>query len=93
VRDAARPGRASASCSCREPAPHYRNCWWVRDPSIPFFHGSGIYGQNVFVHAPGELVMAKLSTWPVPLSPPMRQLTIDGVLALAAALADGSPSA
>jgi CubicO group peptidase (beta-lactamase class C family) len=69
---------------------HYRNCWWVRDPAVPFFHASGIYGQNIFVHPPAQLVVAKFSTWPVALSPELRRLTIDGVLALAAALGDPS---
>lgn len=44
---------------------HYRNCWWIRDPAVPFFHASGINGQNVFVHVPSQTVVAKLSTWPV----------------------------
>ena len=44
---------------------HYRNCWWIRDPAIGFFHASGINGQNVFVHVPSQTVVAKLSTWPV----------------------------
>jgi CubicO group peptidase (beta-lactamase class C family) len=49
------------------PGAHYRNCWWVRDPSAPYFHASGIYGQNLFVHVPTETVVVKLSTWPRPL--------------------------
>jgi CubicO group peptidase (beta-lactamase class C family) len=68
------------------PGAHYRNCWWVRDPAEPFFHASGINGQNIFVHPPTGLVVAKLSTWPTAMSPELRQLTIDGVLALGAAL-------
>jgi CubicO group peptidase (beta-lactamase class C family) len=43
---------------------HYRNCWWVREPAVPFYHGSGINGQSVFVHVPSQTVVAKLSTWP-----------------------------
>lgn len=46
---------------------HYRNCWWVHDPGSPFLYGSGIYGQNVFVHGPTETVAVKFSTWPSPL--------------------------
>jgi CubicO group peptidase (beta-lactamase class C family) len=65
---------------------HYRNCWWIRDPAVPFFHASGINGQNIFIHPPAELTVAKFSTWPVALSPELRQLTIDGVLALASTL-------
>lgn len=46
---------------------HYRNCWWVRDVGAPYLHASGIYGQNVFVHAPTQLVVVKFSTWTDPL--------------------------
>ena len=67
---------------------HYRNCWWVRDPAVPFFHASGINGQNVFVHVPSQTVVVKLSTWPAALSPAIR-MTVDAVLAIAAAL-DGA---
>jgi CubicO group peptidase (beta-lactamase class C family) len=67
---------------------HYRNCWWVRDPAVPFLHASGINGQNVFVHVPSQTVVVKLSTWPAALSPAIR-MTVDAVLAIAAAL-DGA---
>lgn len=65
---------------------HYRNCWWVRDPSVPLFHASGINGQHVFVHRPAQLVVAKLSTWPVALSPEFAGQTVAAVDAIAAAL-------
>jgi hypothetical protein len=65
---------------------HYRNCWWVRDPALPFLHGSGINGQGVFVHRPSETVVAKLSTWPVAWSEDLYGQTVAGVLAIAAAL-------
>jgi len=64
---------------------HYRNCWWVRDPGLPFYHASGINGQHVFVHVPSQTVVVKLSTWPVALSPWI-QATVQGVLAIAAEL-------
>jgi CubicO group peptidase (beta-lactamase class C family) len=70
------------------PRAHYRNCWWVRDPGVPFFHASGINGQNVFVHVPSQTVVAKLSTWPTALSPAL-DMTVRAVLALSAALGDG----
>jgi CubicO group peptidase (beta-lactamase class C family) len=66
---------------------HYRNCWWVREPEVPFFHASGINGQNVFIHVPSQVVVVKLSTWPTALSPAI-QMTVDAVLAIAAALRD-----
>jgi CubicO group peptidase (beta-lactamase class C family) len=70
------------------PGAHYRNCWWVRDPGVPFFHASGINGQNVFVHVPSQTVVAKLSTWPTALSPAL-DLTVAGVLAMSSALQAG----
>ena len=72
------------------PQAHYRNCWWVRDPALPFFHASGIYGQNVFVHVPSQTVVVKLSTWPDAVSQHLLRLTVDGVTALAAALTEGT---
>ena len=48
---------------------------------VPFFHGSGINGQNVFVHGPSQTVVAKLSTWPAALSPAAGQ-TVDAVTAI-----------
>ena len=68
------------------PGAHYRNCWWIRDPGLPFYHASGIYGQDIFIHVPARTVAVKLSTWPVPLSESMHELTIAGVTAIADAL-------
>ncbi len=65
---------------------HYRNCWWVRDPRVPFFHASGINGQHVFIDPPSQTVVVKLSCWPEPLSQPLMQLTVGAVHAIAAAL-------
>jgi len=70
------------------PGAHYRNCWWVRDPDVPFFYAFGINGQNIFVHVPSQTVVAKLSTWPTAMSPAL-DLTVRGVLALSDALRDG----
>ena len=52
---------------------------------MPFYHASGINGQQIFVHGPSQTVVAKLSTWPTALSP-WRDATADGVLAIAAEL-------
>jgi hypothetical protein len=70
------------------PGAHYRNCWWVRDPAVPFFHASGINGQNLFVHVPSQTVVAKLSTWPTALSPALGP-TVQAALAIASALQAG----
>jgi CubicO group peptidase (beta-lactamase class C family) len=67
---------------------HYRNFWWVREPAVPFFHASGINGQNVFVHVPSQTVVAKFSTWPTALSSYLT-VTTDAVRAIAGALESG----
>lgn len=69
------------------PGSHYRNCWWVRDPAAGFLHGSGIYGQNVFVHRPTDTVVAKLSTWPTPLDRDALAATAAAVVAIGERLA------
>jgi hypothetical protein len=67
---------------------HYRNCWWVRDPAVPFYDASGINGQNVFVHVPAQMVVVKLSTWPTALSP-AADVTVAAARAIARALQHG----
>ena len=71
------------------PGAHYRNCWWVRDPGLPFYHASGINGQHVFVHVPAQTVVAKLSTWPAAWRDDWLSLTVSGVSAIAGALEQG----
>ncbi len=68
------------------PGAHYRNCWWIRDPGLPFYHASGINGQHVFIHVPSQMVVVKLSTWPAALSDEWLGLTVSGVTAIASAL-------
>lgn len=64
------------------PGSHYRNCWWVRDVHAPFLAGSGIYGQQLFVHGPTDTVAAKFSTWPTPLNRHLVEVTADAVVAI-----------
>ena len=64
------------------PGAHYRNCWWVTDPGLRQFNASGIHGQHIFVHAPSQTVVVKLSSWPGALSDPMRRETIAAVRAI-----------
>jgi CubicO group peptidase (beta-lactamase class C family) len=68
------------------PGAHYRNCWWVRDPAVPFLHASGINGQHVFVHGPAQVVVVKLSTWPAATSRRLLRVTADAALAIAESL-------
>jgi hypothetical protein len=68
-------------------ASHYRNCWWIRDPELPFYHASGINGQHVFVHERSRTVITKLSTWPVAWSEALLGVTVKAVLAITQTLA------
>lgn len=70
------------------PGAHYRNCWWIRDPGVPFYQASGINGQNIFVHVPSQTVVAKFSTWPTALSP-AAGVTTQAALAIGNALQNG----
>jgi len=70
------------------PGAHYRNCWWVDEPAVPFFQAAGINGQNVFVHVPSQTVVAKFSTWPTALSSKIG-VTTDAARAIAGSLAEG----
>jgi CubicO group peptidase (beta-lactamase class C family) len=70
------------------PGAHYRNCWWVRVPGVPFYQASGINGQNIFVHVPSQTVVAKFSTWPTALSL-AAGVTTQAALAISNALQDG----
>ncbi|MGH3212382.1 MAG: serine hydrolase domain-containing protein [Trebonia sp.] len=65
---------------------HYRNCWWVTNPGLPMYNAAGIYGQSIFIHGPSQVVVAKLSSWPEALNPPMRRATVAAVRAIASAL-------
>lgn len=66
------------------PGAHYRNCWWIRSSDGPFLHGSGIYGQNVFVHGPSETVVVKFSSWAKPLD----RLALDATAAAVVAIGE-----
>jgi CubicO group peptidase (beta-lactamase class C family) len=66
---------------------YYRNQFWVLDPSGPIYRGSGINGQSVFVHGPGQVVIAKLSTWPVAWEDGIAERTLRAFVALAEAIA------
>jgi hypothetical protein len=68
---------------------YYRNQWWVLDPSGPVYTGSGINGQSVFVHVPAQVVIAKLSTWPVAWTPSFSTKTWTAHVDLAEQLAEG----
>ncbi len=71
------------------PGAHYRNCWWVWRPDVPFYQAWGINGQAVYVHVPSETVVAKLSTCPAAGSDPAAGAVANAVLAISNALQEG----
>jgi CubicO group peptidase (beta-lactamase class C family) len=86
------PDGAQAFAAGGQPGPagaHYRNCWWVWQPDVPFYQASGINGQAVYIHVPSQTVVAKFSTWPTASSAPAADLAARAVLAISNALQDG----
>jgi CubicO group peptidase (beta-lactamase class C family) len=67
---------------------YYRNQFWVVDPAEGIFMGSGIYGQNVFVHGAAEVVIAKLSTWPVAWEERIARDTRNAMISIAEQIAE-----
>jgi hypothetical protein len=68
---------------------YYRNQFWVVDPHGPVIMCSGINGQTVLVHAPAQVVVAKLSTWPEAWTAAFGVHTRRGLVDLAEQIADG----
>jgi CubicO group peptidase (beta-lactamase class C family) len=46
------------------PNAFYHDKWWIWDAEQGIYSGYGINGQQLLVHRPGNLVVAKFSTWP-----------------------------
>ena len=70
-------------------AAHYRNQWWVLDPARGIYTGSGINGQQLFIHEPSRTVVVKFSTWPVAWDQRLAMLQRAGAMAIAEALGAG----
>jgi CubicO group peptidase (beta-lactamase class C family) len=78
---------AEADAEQRRRGSYYRNQFWVFDPAVPIYQGSGINGQTVFIHGTANVVIAKLSTWPVAWSEDIARPTRQAMLALAEQIA------
>ncbi len=68
----------------------YHNYWWVLDPARGIYTAWGIHGQQLLIHVPARVVVAKLSTWPTAAYGDYDDLQNRGAIALAEALADGA---
>ncbi|MGI9515271.1 MAG: serine hydrolase domain-containing protein [Anderseniella sp.] len=63
-------------------AMHYRNKWYVERGDDPMVFCIGIHGQNLYVIPDRQLVIAKLSSRPMPLDPQVSQLNLKMIAAL-----------
>ncbi len=68
---------------------YYRNQFWVVDPDVSIYMGSGINGQTVFVHGAADVVIAKFSTWPVAWEDQIARDTRSAMISLAEQVAAG----
>ncbi len=61
---------------------HYRNKWYVESGNSPTVFCIGIHGQNLYVFPDQQLVIAKMSSRPMPLDPEVSQLNLKMVSVL-----------
>ena len=54
---------------------HYRDKWYLERGAAPLLFGLGIHGQNLFVDAKREIVIAKHSSQALPLDTKLIALT------------------
>ena len=54
---------------------HYRTKWYVERGAEPLLSGFGIHGQHLFVDRKNAIVVAKLSSGPLPIDPDQIELT------------------
>jgi CubicO group peptidase (beta-lactamase class C family) len=58
-------------------AMHYRSQWYVARDTAPLLMALGIHGQHLFVDREREIVIAKVSSQPLPLDAQCVALTLD----------------
>lgn len=64
----------------------YHNQWWVEDRKSRNLMARGVFGQWIYVDFAHEMVIVKLSSWPVFLSPEYEIATLAAAHAIAAEL-------
>jgi CubicO group peptidase (beta-lactamase class C family) len=70
------------------PDGRYRSKWYLTGNAHDAFFAFGIHGQWIYVDPPSGVVIAKQSSWPVPLDDAMERLHFAGFDAIARALAE-----
>lgn len=69
------------------PRGSYRNFWYVPDTDAAVLYGVGIHGQGLYVDVERRIVIAKHSSWPVPITDALHTTQYSGMRDLAALVA------
>ncbi|WP_019158519.1 serine hydrolase domain-containing protein [Brevibacterium senegalense] len=69
------------------PRGSYRNFWYVPDTDAAVLYGVGIHGQGLYVDVERRIVIAKHSSWPVPITDALHTAQYSGMRDLAALVA------
>ena len=64
----------------------YHNKWWIEDPKSRNIMARGVFGQWIYIDFKHDMVVVKMSSWPVFLNPKYEIATLDAAHAIAAAL-------
>ena len=64
----------------------YHNQWWIEDPNSRNLMARGVFGQWIYVDFAHEMVIVKLSSWPVFLNPKYEIATLAAAHVIAGAL-------
>lgn len=80
--------RWQATANIRDfPDGAYRNYWYLPHGDARVLYGVGIHGQGLWVDRASRVVVAKHSSWPVPITDDLHTLQIRGIRDLATAAA------
>jgi CubicO group peptidase (beta-lactamase class C family) len=64
----------------------YHNKWWIEDPKSRNLMARGVFGQWIYIDFTHDMVIVKVSSWPVFLNPKYEIATLEAAHAIAAAL-------
>jgi CubicO group peptidase (beta-lactamase class C family) len=64
----------------------YHNKWWIEDPKSRNIMARGVFGQWIYIDFTHDMVIVKMSSWPVFLNPKYEIATLNAAHAIAAAL-------
>lgn len=63
---------------------HYRNKWYLLRGRVPMMFAVGVHGQNLFVDAVNQIVIAKVSSQALPMDEARLRATMRGIAAIRA---------